>query len=792
MLVEAFLTFLIAAWRIMEGQSNSYFILINDTWFLLAPIIFIMGVYYYLFKWAKLPKKQKLKKIKNLAISKNYPKLLARATLPNLIEYSQKTLEYPEPDDENWLNIDYTTFYKKYAKSINKPWIKPHWKSKPWSPELCEDLILDLSQAMQDHGEKYVVKITPKTTANFIIFGDFHGAFHSLLRNLSELKKIGIINDNLKLNSKDDYVIFNGNVINRSPYVLETLSIVLFLIKNNPNQVFYIKGNHEQKEMWINYHLFKELKLKIRKDNETLVAAIDAIFTKLPLGVYIKAPNEKKLTRISHYGSTYEFLLDEAVYQEFLLKDTGPGVSFFALSNDPVNISHILCSAVRAIIVGKEWIVPEEMFAPLALLLPENAATTWRIFSAPILAYKKFNNFIFDAFVILNTSGKMNHWIVQLYSQDVDQINGYTLKHYSLIYGMEVSNQSIRQPLNYDAEIPIGTSMDLSNLELILSARIATGLQAAIIQKNENGGINNCPLRLICLDDGYNPTNTLKNIKILQDLYHVDLILSPVGSSTSEAFISFAKDKKLLVMFPISGSNNIRLPKLDHFIHYRTSYFNEGVALVHYAIETLDLRRFAFYYQQDGAGLSVLDGAEAELKKYDHIEYIKVPYDRFVPDIDACAKKIIDFNPNAIFFFSNIYPSIALINKLGVNNLADKALLGISFLTDDLSDYLKDLGLSMTITRLVPNIYNENLPIIDEYKKAIDKLGDQYSFDSFEAYLNANIMFMLLEAIEPPITLDKIIKVASSQKNINFKGVILNYDPKTHEFSKDLWIERLK
>ena len=95
------------------------------------------------------------------------------------------------------------------------------------------------------------------------------------------------------------------------------------------------------------------------------------------------------------------------------------------------------------------------------------------------------------------------------------------------------------------------------------------------------------------------------------------------------------------------------------------------------------------------------------------------------------------------------------------------------------------------MSRIVPNFHTEKLRIIDEYKAAIDKIGEPYTYESFEAYINANIFFLLLSKIEWPLTKEKIIAAAESIKDLNFKGLYLNFNPKTRELSDKVWIDKL-
>lgn len=91
----------------------------------------------------------------------------------------------------------------------------------------------------------YVQKLIISPPKKVIFFGDLHGSVHTLIRSLLKLKKEGYINNNFKLIDPNSYLIFLGDYTDRGIYGLETLFTILLLKKNNPEEVFLLRGNHE-------------------------------------------------------------------------------------------------------------------------------------------------------------------------------------------------------------------------------------------------------------------------------------------------------------------------------------------------------------------------------------------------------------------------------------------------------------------------------------------------------------------------------------------------------------------
>ena len=117
--------------------------------------------------------------------------------------------------------------------------------------------------------------------------------------------------------------------------------------------------------------------------------------------------------------------------------------------------------------------------------------------------------------------------------------------------------------------------------------------------------------------------------------------------------------------------------------------------------------------------------------------------------------------------------------------------MGISFLTDVFRKFLHTVGLELIISRVVPNIYTEKLQIIDEFNYSISKNNTNCikSEDSFEGYINARIFSFVLNSIDQPYTKEKIIATIEGMKNVNFGGLVLNFNSETRELSQAVWID---
>ena len=80
-----------------------------------------------------------------------------------------------------------------------------------------------------------------------VVIGDIHGSLHSLLDIILNMNESGLFTASGSL-MENVRVVFLGDLLDRSPYTLECLYIILRLCRENPEKVVLLAGNHETDE----------------------------------------------------------------------------------------------------------------------------------------------------------------------------------------------------------------------------------------------------------------------------------------------------------------------------------------------------------------------------------------------------------------------------------------------------------------------------------------------------------------------------------------------------------------
>ncbi len=370
-------------------------------------------------------------------------------TLSTVQEYATSLPEYPKPDSPDWENPNFSLFHRSLRQGFLSSILERLGLIHPlWSIDCFKKITEEAIAVRELNGYigRFVQKIAPTPASQFIIIGDLHGAFHSLVRDLTSLKEMGIIDEDLTMVKPDHYLIFNGNVVSRSPYIIQTLTLIIRLMINNPHSVIYVKGEHEDNEYWIQYGLKRELlsyASSYNNDTIPLQSLIDHFFKTLPLALYLvgnRKQNVVDLVRISGYKGDFKEL-NENYFSSFF---TQKNLSIWNLAQATTRELDVIVN-LRAIIRGEEFF--KAQYLPtrgLQAVGKEKGATSWTILSSPTESYQKLFDFFFDAFVILTTFKTLNDWTLSLFNQDIHSPKGITFDSgFNLITGVELSKADI-------------------------------------------------------------------------------------------------------------------------------------------------------------------------------------------------------------------------------------------------------------------------------------------------------------------------------------------------------------
>ncbi len=705
----------------------------------------------------------------------------------------------------NLLNPDYSAWYRQQSSSYFS-WVTRFFGiSAPiWSLGDFTQLMAEVTAQRELAGYTLLhdLTINPRPGSQFIMVGPLYGAYHSLVRVLTDLASRHIIDNELKVLKPDTFIVFLGNVVNDSPVNLETLTMVMALMKANPQHVVYITGDQELDNTWMGYGLKREITQRLggRADLES---QISQFFATLPRALFIESA-QQGIIRVGDNPSELRCPLSRHSVGQLRM---------CPLSTDPI-------IPTNTIIGGENRLMSYRQHPGLVQQSSQEGILTWSLFSAPNHWYREYFSFIYDAYVILTIGKTFSESVLTLYNQDIRELDGF---HKRALYGV-MSGSNLNPPvmpvppgenrfipsLSFQQKLAdcgeaqgfasekkhtkgtlyVGCSIDLTRSASPIGKHVRDGIVMRINKANAEGGIKGRQIQVVFMDDEYSPTKARQNVDEFVKKYASNLFLCNLGSPTLQTYLDLVKEGKIFLFFPITGAPIFRQPELQGIVHWRASYKTEAEVLTQYMISQLKIRDFAFLYQSDSYGLGALEGSNAVIKKEGIKQVLNVGYERGSSKLTNQIKQIKDASVSAIGFFSTSLAATEFIRQAGVDFFIGKQLFAVSDLAEEsFKLFLKQRGLDIIISQFAPNPETSTLPLVQEFRRVLSQQSDT-SADVFtlEGYISTSLLLYILEKTES-YTIASLNKVLESIKNEQYKGLPLSFDPATRELVHELWLD---
>jgi branched-chain amino acid transport system substrate-binding protein len=351
-------------------------------------------------------------------------------------------------------------------------------------------------------------------------------------------------------------------------------------------------------------------------------------------------------------------------------------------------------------------------------------------------------------------------------------------------------------------EILLGMSTALSGPATDLGNDMQKGVLAGLERANRVG-LHGRKLRLIALDDGYEPSRTVPNIRQLTEKEQVLAVIGNVGTPTAIAALPIMDEQKTLFFAPFTGAGILRKNPADRYvINFRASYAEEIAAMIDGLLSGAELKpeQIAFFTQNDGYGGAVFADGIAALKRHglkDETAIVHASYERNTLAVENAVADVLiaEPSPRAVVMVCAYAPCakfIKLCREAGFNPI----FLNVSFVgSNPLARELGKTNSRVIVTQVVPYPFDDSIPIVREYQadlKALDPSA-QAGFGDFEGYIGARIFSCALDKIEGTPSREAIIDAleALGQFDIGL-GEPLNLSPTEHQASHRIWPTILK
>ncbi|TMA99357.1 MAG: DUF4388 domain-containing protein, partial [Deltaproteobacteria bacterium] len=351
-----------------------------------------------------------------------------------------------------------------------------------------------------------------------------------------------------------------------------------------------------------------------------------------------------------------------------------------------------------------------------------------------------------------------------------------------------------------DSEIVFGMAAPFSGPAKELGRGMKTGIDLAFATANDAGGVNGRKLRLVALDDGYEPDRTRSVMKELAESRNVFGFIGNVGTPTAEVAVPFTLERKMLFFGPFTGAGLLRRDPPDRYVfNYRASYAEETAATVKYlvTVRRVAVDEIAVFAQQDGYGDAGFNGVAKMLRKYNRNpeRVLRVGYKRNTVDvIEAVSTLLRSRHPvRAVVMVATYKAAAKFIEKVKAERpdivFSNVSFVGSQALSDELMSYGGNLAEGVIVTQVVPLPQSKATAVL-RYQELLPKysLGEKPDFVSLEGYLAARLLIEGLKRAGRDFTTETLVDALEDLRAVDLGvGATMSFGMSEHQASHKVW-----
>jgi branched-chain amino acid transport system substrate-binding protein len=370
-----------------------------------------------------------------------------------------------------------------------------------------------------------------------------------------------------------------------------------------------------------------------------------------------------------------------------------------------------------------------------------------------------------------------------------------------LLLILALGNQAVRaaEP-NAPAEIVLGMSAVLTGVTADLGKNMQRGILTGLERANGQGGVNGRKLRLVTLDDGYEPARTALNMRQLIEKEHVLALIGNVGTPTAIVAVPLANEQKTLLFAPLAGGPILRNDPPDRYvINFRPGYAEETAAMIDALIDIGGLKpeEIAFFTQKDNSGFAAGVTALQRHGLNDPKTILHTVYERNTLAVESAVADLLTAEkpPRAVMVYAT-YGACAKFIRLCRDSDLNPIFLSVSFVGgNSLVEALGKTDAHLIVTQIVPYPLDKTIPIVREYQADLRAMDPSASadFGDLEGYIAARILTLALAKIQGSPTREAVVDALEGLGQFDLGlGEPLHLSRTEHQASHRVWPTLLK
>ena len=318
-------------------------------------------------------------------------------------------------------------------------------------------------------------------------------------------------------------------------------------------------------------------------------------------------------------------------------------------------------------------------------------------------------------------------------------------------------------------EILLGTIQDLSGPLAGYGKQARNGMQLAIEEINEQGGIHGRKIKLLVEDAGYDPKRAVLAATKLVQQDKIFMMVGHIGTAQNNAAMPILFEKEVINFFPLTAAREMYEPFHRLKFSTLTTYYDQIRTALPKLIRRKSVTKVCTLYQDDEFGLEVLRGTEDALKLSQLTLIDKTSFKRGATDFSTQVVKMQASGCELVVLGTIIRETVGAIGaarKLGYNPIFLGSSAAYSELIHKLGGKVSE-GFYATMTGQIPYA-DDPSPLVRRWaSKYTTKFNEDPSSISVFGHTTLHVFAQAMREAGPRPTTSKFIR---AMETVNYPG----------------------
>lgn len=340
---------------------------------------------------------------------------------------------------------------------------------------------------------------------------------------------------------------------------------------------------------------------------------------------------------------------------------------------------------------------------------------------------------------------------------------------------------ALSRPAFAAEDIVIGQSAHLSGPLAATMSAVLKGQEIALDELNRKGGIHGRNVKLITLDDAYDPKRCVENVKTLIERDKVLALTGLASTANVAAVLPMLAEKQVPLVGAYTGAPALRQKTHPYFFTSIANYRDEVVQMVK-NLATVQRTQIALAYHNSPFGQLMLPVVEEVVKEQGSTLVAKQPLEIGGQNSVQVCQALAQARPQAVIFMA-FGPALVPFVKAARSHIGVPVYAPSIANSKQLLEALGDEARGLAVTQILPYPMRQTTRITREYAASMERANLPVDFDHFFGYVNMRVLFEGLRRAGKNPTPQGLVTALEGMGKVDLGGYTVNFTPTNHHGS---------